>query len=250
MEQFFNVRYEFDIDRIHSLIEERSKNDRGYICVADGVILSLVQRNTVYRKVIDEAMFSICDSGWVPTYIKWIYGLDRKQYCGCEIFEDIIRMRRYHMLFLGTNQQTLCSLRKNLASLDSRIEEMRFEELPYCAVDQFDYATIGETINRYAPDIIWVALGAPKQELFMHYLQPHIRRGVMIAVGAVFNFYSGEKIRRAPQWMIRWKMEFIHRIWCEPRKQWQRCRQIIHVLPSMLYKAFRSRGKMNPTYQS
>ncbi len=250
MEQFFNIRYEFDIDRIHSMIEERSKIDKGYICVADGVILSLVQQNSIYREVINNAMFSICDSGWVPSYIKWIYGLNRKQYCGCELFEDIIRMRRYRMMFLGTNCQTLYSLRKNLTSLDPCILNMPFEELPYCTADQFDYAAIGETINRHAPDIIWIALGAPKQEIFMHHLQPHIRRGVMIAVGAVFNFYSGEKIRRAPRWMIRWKMEFIHRIWCEPQKQWRRCRQIIHILPTMLYKAFRSRGKMNPRFQS
>ncbi len=250
MEQFFNIRYEFDIDRIHTMIDERVRSGKGYICVADGVILSLTQRNAAYRKVINEAMFSICDSGWVPTYIKWIYGLDRKQYCGCEIFEDMIRKRRYRMMFLGTNRKTLQALQKNLEQLDPCIAHMPFEELPYCSVDQFDYAAIGEMINRYAPDIIWVALGAPKQEIFMHHLQPHIRRGVMIAVGAVFNFYSGEKIRRAPRWMIRWKMEFVHRIWCEPRKQGQRCLQIINVIPFMLYKALRARDKMNPTLQS
>ena len=68
---------------------------------------------------------------------------------------------------------------------------MTFYELPFCDVEDFDYQNIAQMIEKDKAEIIWIALGAPKQEIFMNRLQPHLRKGVMIAVGAVFKFYSG-----------------------------------------------------------
>ena len=39
-----------------------------------------------YRQVVDGAMFSICDSGYVPLYLRWIYGIERHQYCGSDFY--------------------------------------------------------------------------------------------------------------------------------------------------------------------
>lgn len=244
METFFNIRYEFDREKVRERIDETiAAKGKGYVCVSDGVILSLVQQDEAYRRVIDGAMFSICDSGWVPMYVRWIYGLDRRQYCGSQIFEDTIRAKRYRMMFLGTSERVLGPLRENLARIDPRIADMPFVELPFCPVDGFDYPAIGKTVDAYAPDIIWVALGAPKQEQFMHRLLPHIDCGVMIAVGAAFNFFSGLEIRRAPRWMVRCKLEFVHRIFSEPKKQLRRCRNILVTLPPMLYREVRAKKR-------
>ena len=85
------------------------------------------------------------------------------------------------------------------------------------SVEEFDYANIAKEIETDEADIIWIALGAPKQEYFMDRLKPHLKRGVMIAVGAVFKFYSGVEARRAPKWIIKWHLEFVYRIFREPR---------------------------------
>ena len=79
-----------------------------------------------------------------------------------------------------------------------------------------------------------MALGAPKQERFAARLTPLLRRGVVIPVGAVFNFRAGLGIRRAPQWMVRMHLEFIYRIFSEPRKQLRRVWQILRWTPSIL----------------
>lgn len=244
METFFNIRYEFDREKVRERIDGTiAAGGKGYVCVSDGVILSLVQQDEAYRKVIDGALFSICDSGWVPMYVRWIYGLDRKQYCGSQIFEDTIREKRYRMMFLGTSERVLRPLQENLSRIDPRIAHMPFVELPFCPVDGFDYPAIGKMVDEYAPDIVWVALGAPKQEQFMHRLLPHIDRGVMIAVGAAFNFFSGLEIRRAPRWMVRCKLEFVHRIFSEPKKQLRRCRNILVTLPPMLFREIKAKKR-------
>lgn len=241
METFFNITYEFDREAVHNAITSRLKAPGAdYICVADGVILNIANRTPEYLKVIRDGMFAICDSSYVPLYIKWLYGKKFSQYSGSEIFEDIIRSRRYRMIFLGTQQSILDGLKKTLTGWNPEVQHMSFHELPFCSVDEFDYKAIARMIEADHADIVWVALGAPKQEYFMHRLKPHLSHGVMIAVGAAFKFFSGVTAKRAPQWMVDSHLEFIYRLTQEPKKQFNRCYHIVKTLPGLLYSEWRT----------
>lgn len=244
MHKYFNINYEFDRQEVHSAIARQiSSRQPSYICVADGVVMNTANRDAAYRDAVNGGMFSICDSSYVPLYLRWIYGTRYGQYCGCEIFRDIISSGKYRMAFLGTSQQILDALRGNLRSLNADVESMLFYELPFRDVDGFDYPEIARMIATDGADIIWVALGAPKQEFFMHRLKPHLDHGVMIAVGAAFKFMSGLEIKRAPKWMVDHHMEFVYRIFSEPKKQLRRCGWIVATLPTLLLKEFRQSRK-------
>ena len=67
----------------------------------------------------------------------------------------------------------------------------------------------------------------------MSRLKPHLRHGVMIAVGAAFKFYSGVSEKRAPEWVVKAHLEFVYRIGQEPKKQLRRCGRIVTVLPRL-----------------
>lgn len=239
MEKYFDIRYELEIPEVHRRIEEQiAQQVPAYICVADGNILNMVSCTPEYRDVVNGSMFSICDSSWVPVFIKWIYGKRYQQYCGSDIFIDIVKSRKYRMIFLGTQQAVLDALQKNLAKENPDVENMTFKELPFCKVEDFDYPAIASLVNNDGADIVWVALGAPKQEYFMNKLTPHLNKGVCIAIGAAFNFYSGLSTapKRAPRWMVKCHLEFIHRIFLEPKKQLKRCWGIVSHLPRILWK--------------
>lgn len=239
MKRYFNINYEFDQEAVHDKIDACvQRQGKGYICVADGVILDIANRNEAYRKVLDNAMFALCDSSYVPLYIKWIHGVRYPQYCGSQIFKDIISEGRYKMAFLGASQRILDGLRHNLSRINPDVESMLFYELPFLEADEFDFRAIAKMLEEDGADIIWIALGAPKQEIFMYHLLPHLKKGVMIAVGADFKFFSGEDVKRAPKWMINHHMEFVHRIIVEPRKQINRCAWIIRTLPGLLYNEY------------
>lgn len=245
METYFNIHYEMDKLVVHQAIDEQlHKSSPAYICVADGVILNIANRNPEYLKVVNGSMFSICDSGYVPVYLKWIYGIKREQYCGSQIFMDLIQKKKYRMFFMGTSTKTLTALKSNLVKVDARIADMTFYELPFCDVEEFDYKQIAEQVNADGADIIWVALGAPKQEIFMSKLKPYLNRGVMIAVGAAFKFYSGLEEKRAPQWMVKNHLEFVYRIFSEPKKQLKRCWWIVITLPGLLLGEWKRKHRM------
>lgn len=248
MNTYFNINYEFDRQTIWNQIDEQlQKEGARYICVADGNILQMVHKDMEYRRIVNESLFSICDSSWVPVFLRRLYGVEYQQYCGSQIFEDLTDRKQYRQFFIGTSQQILDGLRNELSKKDPSVSNMTFFAPPFCKVEEFNYPAIAEMINKDNPDIVWVALGAPKQENFMYRLQPFLRRGVMIGVGAVFNFYCGleNAPKRAPKWMIDHHMEFIYRVFSEPKKQFQRCHQIIVTLPKV-YREEKKKSKQQP----
>ncbi len=230
MNTYFNINYEFDKAEVHSQIEAAQK---GYICVADGVVLNNANRDEEYLKVVNGGLFAICDSSWVPLYLKSIYGIKYEQYCGADIFKDIVSSRKYRMIFMGTSQKTLDGLQKEIMAMNPDVKDMKFVELPFRDVEDFDYPSIAKMIEEDGAKIIWVALGAPKQECFMNRLLPHLKSGVMLGVGAVFKFYSGTEEKRCPEWIQKHRLEFVYRILQDPKKQLKRCFWIVYTLPGL-----------------
>lgn len=248
MKTYFQIKYLFDKDKVHEAIAQRLQQPGSdYICVADGVIMNTANRRPKYLEVINGGMFAICDSSYVPLYVRWIHGERHKNYTGSEIFEDIVRGRKHRMIFMGTQQNILDGLKENLKKMNPDVEGMQFIELPFCKVSEFDYPGIAKMIEDDGADIIWVALGAPKQEYFMSLLKPHLKHGVMIAVGAAFKFFSGTDVNRAPQWMIDSHLEFVHRLSQEPGKQARRCFHIVRTLPGLLYSEWRRKSSRPST---
>lgn len=72
-------------------------------------------------------------------------------------------------------------------------------------------------INAARADILWVGLGAPKQELWMAGHQGKAEVPVMIGVGAAFDFHAGLK-KQAPLWMQRSGLEWLFRLVSEPKR--------------------------------
>ena len=77
------------------------------------------------------------------------------------------------------------------------------------------------TINDTAPDLLLVAMGVPRQELWIHENLHSLRVPVCMGVGGLFDFYSG-RIKRAPVTFRRLGIEWVWRLLMEPRRMWKR----------------------------
>ncbi|MDD3536311.1 MAG: WecB/TagA/CpsF family glycosyltransferase [Candidatus Cloacimonetes bacterium] len=96
-----------------------------------------------------------------------------------------------------------------------------------------------ERINASGADILLVAFGAPLQEKFIRRYGNRINASLLMGVGGLFDFYSGQ-IPRAPLWLREIGMEWTYRLYQEPRRMWKR-----YILgnPLFLYRVFRWRKK-------
>lgn len=77
--------------------------------------------------------------------------------------------------------------------------------------------TLLAELNRLEPDYIWVGLGTPKQQLWMHRYRDRLKRGLLLGVGFAFDLHAGLKLD-APMWMQRRGLTWIFRMWSEPRR--------------------------------
>ena len=80
---------------------------------------------------------------------------------------------------------------------------------------------IVEMINRANPDIVWVGISTPKQDIWMADHSQKLTAKVCIGVGAAFDFHAG-RVKQAPGWMQRSGLEWAYRLWQEPRRLWRR----------------------------
>jgi N-acetylglucosaminyldiphosphoundecaprenol N-acetyl-beta-D-mannosaminyltransferase len=92
---------------------------------------------------------------------------------------------------------------------------------PFRPLTSAEEAQIVQQINQAAPDIVWVGLGTPKQDLWMVSMRNQLSAPVLIGVGAAFDFHTG-RIPQAPRWMQRSGLEWLFRFWHEPRRLWYR----------------------------
>lgn len=87
--------------------------------------------------------------------------------------------------------------------------------------DPSECARIRQQISEANPDLLCVAFGAPKQEIWMYENCPTLPIGAAISVGAALDTQAGLR-RRAPQWTHRIGCEWLYRLVCEPRRLWRR----------------------------
>jgi N-acetylglucosaminyldiphosphoundecaprenol N-acetyl-beta-D-mannosaminyltransferase len=80
---------------------------------------------------------------------------------------------------------------------------------------------INDQINEAGPDLVWVGLGAPRQDLWMAEHRPHLAAPVLVGVGAAFDFHTG-RIPQAPVWMRQSGLEWLFRLIQEPGRLWYR----------------------------
>jgi len=100
-----------------------------------------------------------------------------------------------------------------------------------------DDESIVAAINNAQPDVLLLALGNPKQELWFRRNRHRLRVPVSIGIGGTFNFIVG-RIRRAPRWLQMVGLEWLYRVYAEPRRLWKRYAKGLVVFGSAFLAAY------------
>jgi N-acetylglucosaminyldiphosphoundecaprenol N-acetyl-beta-D-mannosaminyltransferase len=115
-----------------------------------------------------------------------------------------------------------------LALLTTRLRE-RFPGLrivgsytpPFRELTAQEERQVVADIDASGAQVVWVGIGQPKQERWMHRMRPRLRAPLLVGVGAAFDFHAG-LMPQAPRWMQRAGLEWSYRLAREPRRLWRR----------------------------
>lgn len=236
MTKFAGIPILFNRNEIKNKIDEiLEKDKKGFVNTINSNIVICANENNDYKKILNNAIFNICDGSVLTSCINIINNTKYVSYPGPDFFIDIISNHKFKHCFVGGAPNVLQGLKTELKKINTTIDSSLFLELPFQTVENFNYLEIAERINKENPDFIWVSLGAPKQEQFSEKLHYSLNRGIIVSVGAAFNFYSGNKhIKRAPKLIRKLKLEWFYRIFQEPSKTAKRLFKELIGMPKLI----------------
>lgn len=198
------------------ILGTRGRLRHGYVCLATAFGVTESRYDLELRRAYNQSWLTTPDGMplvWLgPPGVGRVYGPD--------LLLDICDAGRAvglrHYLFGGVSGVAE-TLTRRLEQLCPGVEIVGSFEPPFRPLTTAEFQAWQAEIARLRPDVIWVGLGAPKQERFMAAHWQELDAGVMIGVGAAFDFLSG-RIRQAPRWMQRSGLEWLFRLCTEPRR--------------------------------
>lgn len=214
-----------DMNDASLLIKEAVlKREKKYICVCPvSTIMECKKNENVLRSVNSADL--VTPDGMAVVWIGKILGYKNiRRVYGPELMQnicDISTKKGYRNYFFGSNKDTLNKLQEKLSRKYPRLIINGSFSPPFRQLTEEEDNKIVEEINRSNPDIIWVGLGSPKQDLWMYEHRDRINVPVMIGVGAAFDFLAGTK-PQAPRWVRDNGFEWLFRLITEPKRLWRR----------------------------
>jgi N-acetylglucosaminyldiphosphoundecaprenol N-acetyl-beta-D-mannosaminyltransferase len=123
--------------------------------------------------------------------------------------------------FYGGTEGTAEALGRAMQKKYPGLKIAGFDCPPFRSLTSIEIEASIDRINAAKPDLVWIGLGCPKQELWMAEHRSRINGAVLLGVGAAFDFHSG-RVQRAPVWMRTYGLEWLHRLISEPTRLWRR----------------------------
>lgn len=145
-----------------------------------------------------------------------VYGPDTFELC----LEHSHNSNHSHY-FYGSSDATREKLCENIQQRFPDITIAGSYSPPFRILTEEEEIDIINNINAVQPDIVWVGLGAPKQEIWVDRIAPYLDVPVIAAVGAAFDFHAGT-VKQAPDWMQKRGLEWLYRLVQEPGRLWFR----------------------------
>jgi len=142
---------------------------------------------------------------------------------GSDVFAAVMRAldaSAGRAMFVGSTPAVLARMRAR-AALDFPHVTVETLSPPFGELTGKQNQAIVAAVNEFQPDVLCVGMTAPKQEKWVARHASALQARGIISVGAVFDFYAGT-VRRAPRWMQRAGLEWLHRLVSEPRRLWRR----------------------------
>jgi N-acetylglucosaminyldiphosphoundecaprenol N-acetyl-beta-D-mannosaminyltransferase len=202
----------------------RERNGCRWIAVTSSHGILEGHRRPEFKAILRSADLSIPDGMWTARAAAHKARAETRQIRGAELLWEFCRLsyeKGYSNFFYGDTWKTLGQCRQRLLAHFPKLRIAGLYSPPFRGLTQQEDAEIVEKINRAKPDVLWVALGLPKQEqwIFAHRSRLHVP--IAVAVGAAVKFVGGS-VKSAPEWASRSGAEWLWRLVHEPRRVWRR----------------------------
>jgi N-acetylglucosaminyldiphosphoundecaprenol N-acetyl-beta-D-mannosaminyltransferase len=214
------------IPEVVSRMEEwiRRRDACRYIAVTDMHSLMHAQHAVCFKKILLDADLVVPD-GFPLVWLGRRKGLAlRRRVYGPELMERFCKespAKGYRHFFYGGAPGVAEDLSIRLSARFPGLQIAGACCPPFRPLTQQEDEEVVSMINSAHADVVWVGLGAPKQERWMSEHRGRLKAPVLVGVGAAFDFHAG-RVAQAPLWMREHGLEWLFRLSREPARLWRR----------------------------
>ncbi|MGN0914978.1 MAG: WecB/TagA/CpsF family glycosyltransferase [Succinivibrio sp.] len=195
-----------------------------YVIFWGGPMAVSAYNNPLFQTIEKQACYCFADGSPIVMSAKLRGIKDIERCSGPDVMHlvltESVKKGKTHF-FYGSTEENLRNIKTSLIKKYKNIKIAGMYSPPFRDLTEEEDIAIVDMLNKAQPDYLWVALGEPKQEkwCFEHYKR--IKSAKILAVGAAFDFYSGN-LKRAPKIMQRFCLEWLFRLVSEPKRLWKR----------------------------
>lgn len=192
----------------------------GYCCLPNAFVIATAAEHLNVAAVLNAATQVWPDGKPLEWYARSKGHKQVSTVSGYWLMHELLQTNLRHY-FYGSDAAGLELLARQLAAKYPQAQIAGMASPPFVAQDQIEgneeMARQIATIADARPDIVWVGISSPKQDVLMHYFHRQLGHGLMIGVGAVFDYMSG-RTRKSPEWMKRLGLRWLYRLAQDPKR--------------------------------
>jgi len=219
---FSNLSYE----ELCRFVDQRiAAREPGYVFTPNVDHAVKFERCSDFREAYRGAMLRLVDGTVLMWACHWLGKPVKEKLSGSDIvpaFSEYAAEKGYSIFLFGAAPgiagkaaETLRGRFPGLNVVGTYCPPMGFEE------DEAENAKAIEAVRMASPDFLFVALGSPRQEIWIAQHSGELGVPVTMGIGATLDFIAG-RVKRAPRWMQRAGLEWVWRLLQEPRRLWKR----------------------------
>jgi N-acetylglucosaminyldiphosphoundecaprenol N-acetyl-beta-D-mannosaminyltransferase len=194
---------------------------REYVCVCPVHSIMECRRSEEVRSVFNHAGMVTPDGMPVVWVARWSGHPNVGRVYGPDLMLAVLERQRHRHLFYGGGPGVARRLADTMQRRFNGLDVAGFLEPKFAPLDELCTPEAADAINAAKPDVLWVGMSSPKQDLWMASMRPMLEARVIIAVGAAFDFHTGT-VKQAPRWMQQSGLEWAFRLAMQPRRLWRR----------------------------
>jgi N-acetylglucosaminyldiphosphoundecaprenol N-acetyl-beta-D-mannosaminyltransferase len=186
--------------------------------------IRLAQENTEFMDIINHSDLAIADGMPLVWASGWAGDKLPERVTGVELVDRCCAMSAkegYRVFLVGGEEGVADAAAEVFIKRHPGLQIVGTYSPPVGPFSEEEDRKIVNMIREARPHFLFVAFGAPKQDLWIAKHRDEINVPVAVGVGGVFNFVTG-RVRRAPVWMQNHGLEWLYRVFQEPRRLWKR----------------------------
>lgn len=226
------LTFEESLERISKFIEERKQVQHVVVNVAK---LVYAQKDEQLRNIINSCPLVNVDGAGVILGAKFLGINIPERVAGIDLMEKLIEysvQKGYRVYFFGAKEEIVKKVVEIYSKKYAGLNIAGYRNGYYTEEEE---EQVVQQIKKTQADILFVAMGSPKKEIFLNKYSAELQIPFTMGVGGSFDVVAG-KVKRAPMWMQRLHSEWIFRLIQEPKRMWKRYALTNSVFLLMLLK--------------